>query len=362
MCNIIGYLQEHGQETFRERVFGATDALILSQLSYINWSGIVKERKEPETGCYLKEILQMGKERQIIKGSFFGPQNLSLFTLCASSRRFGNVRIFAYKECCKKNISMQFSAVSFQLASDVICVVFRGTDESVTGWQENFSMVYRFPVPAQKMAVRYLEEVAGTASARIVVTGHSKGGNLAVYASAKCSPFVQKKLQIVYNFDGPGFWEEFLAEESYRRIAGRIRKYVVPESLVGLLLKNEGRTYMVESDAHGMMQHDPYRWQIADCKLKRAQHYNSEKRLRGELLNERILQLPKEDARKLIDSFFDAIKTRGVVTVTKLKADDTLVVLKHFIEENGYNKEAVAVLGDLVLCFIPSPHFAKTHY
>ncbi len=357
MCNIIGYLQEHGSETFEERNFGATDALILSQVSYVNWSGIVRENKTPENGCSMKEILTLGKERQIVKGSFFGPQNLCLVSICASSKRFRDVKMFAYKSCHKKSVHLQFAAVSFLLPGNKICVVFRGTDETVNGWQENFSMVYRFPVPAQELAVKYLEELMEeNPSAKIVVAGHSKGGNLAVYAAAKCKEELQKRIRRVYNFDGPGFWEEFLGEESYRRIAERIRKYVVPESLVGILLRNEGRTYMVESSGRGMMQHDPFQWEILDYRLKRATHYDLEKRRKGELLNEKILRLPREDARKLIDSFFHAVNKRGIGDITQMKLDDTLAVVRGFAEESSYNREAVSVLGSLVVYFVPS-HF-----
>ena len=361
MCNIIGYLQEHGHETFEERPFCATDALILSQLSYIDWSGIVPERKRASCGCQIKDVLGLGKEHQLVQGSMYGPQNLCLVSVCANTKRFGDVKMFAYMSCCKRSVHLQFAALSFLMPDERICVVFRGTDESVNGWQENFSMLYRDPVPAQEMAVKYVEEIiVANSRNRIVVSGHSKGGNLAVYAAAKCRSHLQKHISRVYNFDGPGFSEAFLRDAGYVNVAGKIRKYVVPESIVGIFLNNDGKTFMVESAGHGMLQHDPYQWEIKDGRLKRAGKYDLEKRRQGELLNEKILNLPREDARKLIESFFTTLQKRGVADITQMKLEDSLAVLRGFAGEGIYNRDAISVLGTLIVYFVPAQHNINT--
>ncbi len=355
MCNIIGYLREHGHETFAERSFCATDALILSQLSYIDWEGIVSERKRSTYGCQMRELLGIGKEQQMVRGSLYGPQNLCLVSVCANSRRFGEVKMFAYSSCCKKNVHLQFAALSFLIPDEKICVVFRGTDETVNGWQENFSMIYRDPVPAQEMAAKYLEEIiVANSHNRIVVSGHSKGGNLAVYAAAKCRRNLQKHIGRVYNFDGPGFSEAFFKDDGYKSVADKIRKYVVPESIVGIFLNNEGKTFMVESAGHGMMQHDPYRWEIIEGRLKRAGKYDFGKRKQGELLNDRIMKLPREDTRRLIESFFATLQKRGVADITQMKLEDSLAVLRGFAGEGIYNRDAISVLGTLIVYFVPA--------
>lgn len=355
MYNMIGYLQEHGDETFAEHSFCATDALILSQMSYVNWDGIVGSEKIPGKGCRIKDILSMHKENQIVKGSLYGPQNLCMVSACAMTKRFRDVKMFAYVSNSKKKIHLQFSAVSFQLPDGLICVVFRGTDETVNGWQENFSMFYRFPVPAQESSVKYLEDIIDeNPKAAFVVSGHSKGGNLAVYSSAKCREQSQERIKRVYNFDGPGFWSEFLQETGYKKIAGKVRKYVVPESLIGLMFENDGETYMVESAGHGMMQHDPFQWKVDEFRLKKAMDYDNEKRKQGEALNSRMLNLPKEDARKLIEAFFGTLNKRGVRNITQIKAEDTLAVIRGLAEEKCYNREAVTILGTLVIYFVPS--------
>lgn len=352
VCNIIGYIQENGYETFKERPFCGTDALVLAQLAYVNWDGIVPTTKNAGKGILLKDLLSMRKEHQMIQGSFYGPQNLSLISVCSMSRRFGELLMFGYRHCCRQDIHLQFGALSFRLPDKRICVAFRGTDETLNGWRENFSMVYRFPVPSQEMAAVYLEEIAATNRGKLILTGHSKGGNLAVYAGAKVGRGLQERILRIYNFDGPGFWPDFFREEGYGRMGKKIRKYVVPESLVGLLLKNEGESYMVESEGRGMMQHDPYQWEIAGGKLLKASAGGEQRRLRGEGLNERILKLPKKEAKEMIDSFFDNMKRRGIRDVTALGVEDALAILKGFLEEKRYQKESVLLLGSLVFYFI----------
>lgn len=359
MCNMIDYLMEHGDKTMQERPFAATDALVLSQLSYVNWSGIVTGRMDPERGITLNEILRRGKQRQIARGSFYGAHNLSLVCLCAASRRFSDLKLYGYRDCCDGRENLQFAALSFLLPGKKTCVVFRGTDESLNGWQENFSMVYRFPVPAQEYAASYLHQAARISRGPVYVSGHSKGGNLAVYAAAYCGSHAQCKISRVYNFDGPGFWPEFFQTPRYKNIADKVRKYVVPESFVGLLLEDDGKSFMVESTGHGMAQHDPFKWELKECKLKKASHYDLEKRQRGEALNKRILSIPKEDAKVVIDTFFDVARKRGIGRVTQMRPEDTIAVLKTFHDEKLYNRESVLVLGNLVFYFIGVPYVGK---
>lgn len=353
MGNIIGYLQRHGHETFDECPLGEVDALIFAQLSYINWSGIVTGSLRPEDGCRIGTVSGMGKEEQLAQSSFYGLRNLSLISACAMTKRFDGIKMFAYQEQYNRKKHMQFAAVSYVLPDGEICVAFRGTDETVIGWQESCSMVYRFPIPAQELALQYLENVLEANPGKsIVVAGHSKGGNMSVYAASECRKETRSRIRCVYNFDGPGFPQEFYRRETYLTMKEYISKYVVPESLVGILMKNTGSVHMIESKGTGMKQHELLQWEVSDKSLKRAGAYNIGKRKRAKALNERIMKLPKDDARKLLGSFFAVLNKRGIQDVTKIKMKDTLVLIRSTVKGKNYSKEGVKILGSVLMYFV----------
>ena len=258
MSNILDYVRTYGNETFTERHFSSADALVLAQLSYMDWSEAVPGLKDEKDFIRLKDLLYFEDLERLIRWSVFKTGNRELFYQAANSKRFGEVKLNYYLDIWNEDANVQLSALTFLLPCGRACVTFRGTDESINGWKESFSMVYRFPVPAQEYAAIYLNQVGKRINNPLIVCGHSKGGNLAVYASVCCNDNIRQRIRRIYNFDGPGFWEEFLADERYKETVPKIRKYVAPESFIGLLLKDEATTFMVECKSKGMQQHDPY--------------------------------------------------------------------------------------------------------
>lgn len=353
MCNILDYVRTYGNETFTERHFCSADALVLAQLSYMDWSSAVPEMKDNEDFISLHDTLYIGDLDPMIRGSVFKEGNRALFYQTANSRRFGSIKLNYYTEIWNEERNQQMSALTFLLPCKRACITFRGTDESLNGWKESFSMVYRFPVPAQEYAAVYLQQVAERIEYPLIVCGHSKGGNLGVYASANCGKRVQERIRRIYNFDGPGFWDEFLKDEGYKSIADKIRKYVAPESFIGLLLRDDTNTFMVECKAHGMEQHDPYQWELFGGRLRRACRYHQERREAGKRLNERILSVSREKAGNVIESFFKAATDSGVQKLSELNANYALEVLRNFHRNGRYDRESIVVLARLLLYLLP---------
>ena len=185
-----------------------------------------------------------------------------LLPALAASRRFGDLPIGFFGCKLDEVRQTQFAALTVELAEDLHVIVFRGTDNTVVGWKEDMNMSFRCPVPGQEMAVEYVRRVAGKTGGRLILCGHSKGGNLAVYAGAFCGEELQARIDAVYNYDGPGFYGDVLAAAGYERISGRIHTYVPQFSVVGMLLGHpEGHT-VVHSANTGLMQHDVYSWEV----------------------------------------------------------------------------------------------------
>ncbi len=353
MSNILDYVRTYGNDTFAKRRFCSADALVLAQLAYMDWKSAVPSLKDGDDFISLHDTLYVGDLDPMIRGSVFKEENRGLFFQTANSRRFGTLKLNFYTEVWNAERNLQMSAITFLLPGGGACVAFRGTDESLNGWKESFSMVYRFPVPAQEYAAAYLYRVGQYLSGPLIVCGHSKGGNLAVYASVKCEEKLQRRIKRIYNFDGPGFWPEFFEEPGYVQMLPYIRKYVAPESFIGLLLRDRGRTFMVECKSHGMEQHDPYRWELYGARLRKVYHYNRERRKKGEQLNERILSASKEKAGEVIEAFFASATDSGLHKLSELNADYALEVLRNFNGRYLYDKEAMIVFARLMIYMLP---------
>ena len=142
-------------------------------------------------------------------------------------------------------------------------VAFRGTDDTIVGWKEDFNMAFTPEIPAQRYAADYLQQAAAALAFRpLLVGGHSKGGNLAVYAAVFCGEAIQKQIRAVYNNDGPGFYASLLELPEHRRIAGKITTLLPESSVVGMLLEHEEAYQVVRSTQIRLMQHDGFSWQV----------------------------------------------------------------------------------------------------
>ena len=117
-------------------------------------------------------------------------------------------------------------------------------------------------VPAQLEAVAYLNDLVFLPQTHLLVGGHSKGGNLAVFAAAGCDEALQNRISAVFSNDGPGFDRAFLDGPNYRRILDRVHLLIPQSSIIGRLLEHEGDCRVLHSDDSGLGQHDLYTWQV----------------------------------------------------------------------------------------------------
>ena len=157
-------------------------------------------------------------------------------------------------------------------------MAYRGTDNSIAGWHEDFDMGYASPVPAQSEAVAYLRRMA-EAGRPLHVCGHSKGGNLAAYAAAFSDEATQELLQDIYSFDGPGLDEAALESEGYARIRPRLRSYIPQSSVVGLLMGYHTDYTVVHAQQVGILQHDGLSWQVDGPRFQRDEEVDAGARI-----------------------------------------------------------------------------------
>ena len=219
----------------------------------------------------------------------------------------------------------QFSALTILLEGELPYVAFRGTDGTLVGWKEDFNMSFLTVVPAQKEAVQYLCAASDFLRGRLRVGGHSKGGNLAVYASAFCGEEIQSRIESVYNHDGPGFLSEVVTREGFQRILGRVHTFVPQSSVVGMLLQHEEGCAIVHSTNTWLLQHDLYSWETACNGLVFTEARTRSSRFIDSTLKAWLTQMNPEDRGKLVDGVYTALSASGAVTVADLNRPKTAV-------------------------------------
>ena len=319
MSNFLDYLDWRGDLPFTRDPFNEVDNLILSEVAYAELSGIV-----PAPGEEGSVTLREAAERYEAEGrdqSRLANDPKALLLRAGASERFGTVRLSAYTDEVDAAEQLQFAAVTAELADGSVFVAFRGTDNTLVGWREDFNISVLSETPGQRRAERYLNDTAARLEGPLRVGGHSKGGNLAFYAAAFCDRETKRRLLAAYSNDGPGFRREVTERALYREIAPKLNKYLPDESIIGLLLTDgEGRT-IIRSSAEGGQQHNPYTWQVQGSRFVRTEKLSAGSVLLDEALDRWVDQLSDAQRNNLVTAIFDSLEATGAVTFNELNAN-----------------------------------------
>ena len=260
MADMFDYLTWRGDIPFSQVPPGPVDSLIFCTLSYIEFNGIAPET--PYQWITLEQAAAKLLVDPLAPKKVRVEKDLELLAVAASCPRFQKVGLCFYRDIFIREEDTQFAAMTFYLDDGSAFLAFRGTDKTLVGWREDFNMTFLDSIPAQRLAKQYVLEFSAASRAPIHLGGHSKGGNLAIYAAAKVPDAVQDQILGVYNHDGPGFTEKILTESGYLNIVPKIHTYVPQSSVFGMLLEREEPHTIIRSRAIGLLQHDPYTWEM----------------------------------------------------------------------------------------------------
>ena len=344
MTTVFDYIRWRGDLSFEASPLCEIDALIFCELSYIFFDGIVPESIDGGR-ITIKEAAEIFFERNAGKniislGELVPKEIVDLFRLAATSVRFSEVEIGNFINIIDDETVEQFSAVSFY-PDGRLFIAYRGTDDSIAGWREDFRMAFLTPVPAQRHAEEYLTKAAQSFDGRIVIGGHSKGGNLALWAALNASDEVAERTDKIYNFDGPGFLENVWEGENYLRIADKIRTVIPSGSVVGLLLKYDTKYKVTKSTAKSYLhQHDALTWIVEGRSFVCDNDVLPDVKRANEMVGKWIYAMDPEDRRNFVEGFFDILCSTNAKTVTDLAANRT-AVLKAFSTIDPETKAAL---------------------
>ena len=253
MADIFDYVAS-GKKPLKLSNFTVADAMVFSQLSYLDFSSFKNKTKLSRMKDQVDKMVEQSR---------LPKQNKRLFELVASSPRYKNIKMSHFIQDTDVSIKKQFSAISFLIGFRFMFVAFRGTDGTMVGWEEDFNLAFMDEIPAQAHAKEYLWRVMRRYFlTKVVIGGHSKGGNLAIFAGMNMVNSYQKRLLSAFNFDGPSFKTSIVDSDTYQRFLPKVRKIVPESSVIGMLLEDSQHFKIIESSAVLLAQHDLYTWKV----------------------------------------------------------------------------------------------------
>lgn len=307
------------------------DGFILSTLSYVHFDDLLSpDLSRPITvGDAARTYLACPEHA---RGPVRCKEDLKLLSAIQDAPRFANLKLVFYADQFEPAQEMQFSAMSLLLGDGTAFLAFRGTDSTMVGWKEDFNMSFMERVPAHQAALAYLDRFAASFPGPLVLGGHSKGGNLAVYAAAHCTPRVRDRIRSVYNFDAPGFSSSVLSRPGYQELLPRVQTFVPQSSVVGMLLEHEESYVVVKSRHLGIFQHDPYTWSILGGDFIRLEEVTEASRSLDRTIKTWLAGLTPGERNAFVDAVFNLIASAEIDSTDELRQPrnllSTLVGLK----------------------------------
>ena len=316
MANVCDYIKWRGDINFEQSKFNEIDNLILSMFSYFPFDKIIKEGEI----VTIRELGKRFKNQDISKLPILWKDDVELFPLIGESERFGNLLATKYINKIDVVQEKQFAAITVLMPDDTIFISYRGTDNTIVGWKEDLNMSFKSHIASQLSAKKYLEMIAKEYSdKKIRIGGHSKGGNIAVYAATFVSQEIKDRIINVYNNDGPGFCDDVIETPEYHEMIKKVHTYIPQSSVIGRLMNHREKYTVVESVQKGIMQHDLYSWQVLGTKFITLEEVTNGSEFVDKTIKEWLENVEPEKREQVIDVVFDILNATDAQTMKEIK-------------------------------------------
>ncbi len=314
--SILKYIEKYKNYSFEEKELNEVDIAIFSVLAYLSFDEIFTSKRMLIPA--LKSLLK--KDKTYYKDMYRGPSFRKYIEAVSKAKRYRAVSISNYIDEIDYKAEKQFSAITYHIPRHGHIVLFRGTDRKLISWKEDFNLSFSKTIPAQKAALSYLNKMLLKYRGPFIVAGHSKGGNLSVYASSNAIKIFQHKIKEVYSFDAPGFDKTLI--ETIEKYKDRIKNYYPKDSVVGMILYNSGISYFVDSYKARLQQHDVLNWKTSEDMFLPAEQSKFSKFI-NEVLNEWVNAYDVKQKEKFFAELFDLLEAKEgtkVSDMSKLKS------------------------------------------
>ena len=309
MATVFDYLKWRGDLSFAQDPLNPVDGLIFCALSYIPFVGQAAET--PNEPIALRDAAADFLSLDDYESRVRAKNDAMMLRAAAETARFGGCKMVLYRDQFAPEEETQFAAMTFLLPDDTAFVAFRGTDRSLVGWKEDFNMAFQEAVPAQLLAQDYVREVAAEYVMPLRLGGHSKGGNLAVFAAARSTPDIQQRILEVYNNDGPGFTEYLMGDPGYLAMVPRIKTFLPQSSVIGMLLDHEEPYTVIRSKNVGLMQHDLYSWELMGREFITMDGLTESSHFLDATIKNWFAEMTNQERNQLVDAMFTLLGSSG---------------------------------------------------
>ena len=318
MSTIFDYLDYVAYDSIYDRPFKELDVLALTELTYLPFDRIVPQGDTTNIEVRLSDAVELVDRTTDF---IVTDQHLQIVDVLATSKRFKNVKLLNYVDEYDPDVQKQFAAMTYRLTMDVYLVVFRGTDDTLIGWKEDFHMTYMDHVPAQRRATSYLQHVMKEfPKGHFIVAGHSKGGNLATYACSYLPDHLIERVDAIYCYDAPGLNKAIIETEGYQRIAHLVHRFLPQGSIVGMMLEVPEPATIVKSRAFGgFAQHDAFTWMTEKDKFVTLDQTSPDSQQTDETLKQWVREVPDSQLKKFFDTFFGLFLDAGITSINDLR-------------------------------------------
>ncbi len=356
MANFFEYIDWRGDLDVKNVPLNEVDFAILSWMIYAPLDDYVT-REFDKNSATVNEIgheFLMSHDLEEILETSTSFTKTSMLTLkeLGMSKRFGTLKVVGFEGHTSIEDEIQFAAVTFLTDDNSAVVTFRGTDDTLIGWKEDFNMSFTGEVPAQTRAVEYLERAAANVKGDIYVCGHSKGGNLAIYSVLKASKRIRNRVKAIYNFDGPGFGEMTDLGNAVNEVFAKTYTFVPEQSLVGMLLNHDENYIVVSSSGKLLMQHDLTTWQVFGPAFVRVEALKDSSRLLAETIKNWVSGLDDVEREVFVNALFEVLMSSSSKTLVEINEDVFGYAMNLVKSMTGLPKETKQFLQKIIQEFL----------
>ena len=316
------FVEQYGQMSFDEFPFCDGDAVAFCEISYMPLDKAVSADLNKEPIAFSKmadDVFKYCGNRHIKQGLMINMDVSRRLMQMADTKRYGDIKVLSVLKKYSFSPAVQFCAASYLLPDNTLVICFEGTDDTVAGWKEDIDMLIHKGSPALQTALDYVDDVTSKYDGDIILLGHSKGGQEALYVALNCSAEIRNRIRLLYNNDGPGFYsDKFFKTGAYDELGDRYKHYVPYSSFIGMIMYHDNDYVAVDSTKHlGPLQHDLSTWKIKNGDLERVEDIDFLAKVTDLFLSKLVSKVPESLYNDVDKVFTEVIKGAGQETLTQ---------------------------------------------